>query len=357
MKENYTFFDTLLNCIKYPPAYDPREQSSPVAILWPDKGREWEPLLPRLRAHLPILTLGAYEADHRSGPAIWLRCMLARTLVDKLTPNAIPVLYMPGIGADDLRLSWQRPKTLEPLVELLYRSELWVNRENQDWTVADFFQDGVIGPHIQTRDDDFTRKAMRRALPALCDLTLAQLREEEPWKAKDFEGLLEKGLSTLLTLDESAELEFKSTARWDMRENKHNPVLEKVIVKSVAGLLNAPHGGTLLIGVQDDKRVCGIEMDYPTFSRPDKRNPDAYERWLMGRLLNALGQEFAPSIHITFHLVDDLTVCKVAVAAAPWPAIVTENGSEIFYLRTGNGTDQIGIRAVLNYYQTRWRAS
>jgi hypothetical protein len=77
----------------------------------------------------------------------------------------------------------------------------------------------------------------------------------------------------------------------------------------------------------------------------------------MGLLLNAIGQEFAPSIHISFHTIQEGTVCKVTVDAAPWPAIFTDSGKEIFYLRTGNGTDPIGLRAVLNYYDTRWRTT
>lgn len=355
MNETATFFDTLVNCIKYPAPYNPREQAAPAAILWPDKGREWEPLLPRLRTHLPILTLGPYQPQERTGPAIWLRCMLSRALPDRLSPHATPVLYLPGVGADDLRLAWQRPKALEPLAELLFRSELWLNQQQQDWTVVDYFQNTQVGPGVTARDDDFTRKAMRRALPILCDLTLSQLHDEEPWKAKDFEGLLEKGIGTLLTLDESAELEFKSTARWDLRDNKKNVELEKVIIKSVAGLLNSHQGGILLIGVEDNKNVCGIELDWQTFSTATMRNLDGYERWLIGLLLNAFGQEFAPSIHVTFHAVGERHVCKVTVDPAPRPAIITDGGKETFYLRTGNGTNAIGIRALLNYYETRWR--
>jgi hypothetical protein len=51
----------------------------------------------------------------------------------------------------------------------------------------------------------------------------------------------------LLANDEDDAVEYKSTARWDIREERRNPALEDEIVKTVA-FLNT-EGGTLLIGV------------------------------------------------------------------------------------------------------------
>jgi len=52
----------------------------PAAVLWPDEKREWEKLVTRLREFLPqFLIFGPYDAAHRSGPAIWLRCILIDT--------------------------------------------------------------------------------------------------------------------------------------------------------------------------------------------------------------------------------------------------------------------------------------
>jgi hypothetical protein len=106
--------------------------------------------------------------------------------------------------------------------------------------------------------------------------------------------------------------------------------------------------------------VCGIEVDYPTFSAEKDRNPDAYERWLNGLLLNMFGHEFAPHIRITFHRVQDRTVCKVVIDPAHAPVFVTtknQNGLEedIFYLRTGNATQSLRMRDFLAYYQNRWK--
>jgi hypothetical protein len=58
-------------------------------------------------------------------------------------------------------------------------------------------------------------------------------------------------VAALITKGESAEIEFKSSARWDMRQNKLNKEMEQIVVKTVAGFMNSETGGMLLIGVED----------------------------------------------------------------------------------------------------------
>ena len=93
-------------------------------------------------------------------------------------------------------------------------------------------------------------------------------------------------IAALLAAGESATVEFKSSARWDLREQKKNPVLEQVILKTIAALLNTD-GGTLLLGVADDGTVLGLEPDYQTLQ---KKNADGYELFLNDLLLGHYGR-------------------------------------------------------------------
>jgi len=362
MNENSTFFDVLLQSIRLSSSYDPLDEEAPQAIFWPDWAKEWSPILPRLREYYPILTLGDFQSNDtegRTGPAAWVRCMLVNVLHDRLPPNVIPIVYLPGISSKILCQPNRRLVHLDPLVSTLYRSVVWSKREIQDWTVAEYFQDKDTGLGIQViSDDDRARQAMRRALPALCDLTLRQLRDEEPWKVGDFERLKETTIRNLILMGESAELEFKASARWDIDEEKQNPLLEKIIVKTIAGFLNSPKGGTLLIGVEDDGKICGVELDYQTF-REDRRNKDAYEQWLMRHFMNAFGIEFTQFIHVQFYSESNGTVCKITADPSPKPAFVEEvdkNGrkSHIFYLRTGNATNILDMPTAFGYFRNRW---
>lgn len=358
MNSQQTFLDVLVNSIKTAGKYLPDREIAPIAILWPDSEREWEPLIPRLREHLHLLTLGTFTTQDRIGPPAWIRCMLARVLPDRLAPNVIPVIYLPGVSANELCNVEHRPKRLDTLVDIYFRSALWINNDSHDWSVSDFFQSADFGPGIELRDDDFTLKAMRRVLPSLCDLKVDQLKENEPWKARDFEDLV-TDITKMIAMGESAELEFKSTARWNVCVAKKDQEMEKIILKTVAGFLNSERGGTLLIGVEDNGNACGIELDYQAYKSEKDHNVDAYERWLYGLLLNMFGHEFASQIHVSFHMVENVTVCKLVIDPAQVPAFVTiknQHGKEddIFYLRTGNATNGLRMRDFLAYYQTRW---
>ena len=64
----------------------------------------------------------------------------------------------------------------------------------------------------------------------------------------------EQHVRALIAAGESKTLEFKSSLRWDRREECVNKALEGVVVKTLAGFLNAA-GGTLLIGVRRRRRA------------------------------------------------------------------------------------------------------
>ncbi|MFZ2616095.1 MAG: hypothetical protein WBV59_20215 [Anaerolineae bacterium] len=46
MNEPNTFLDALSAALQHAGQYNKNDQCRPAAILWPDKERQWEPLLP-----------------------------------------------------------------------------------------------------------------------------------------------------------------------------------------------------------------------------------------------------------------------------------------------------------------------
>jgi hypothetical protein len=172
----------------------------------------------------------------------------------------------------------------------------------------------------------------------------------------------DQAIIALIAQGESAQLEFKSTARWDLREAKKNPVMEEVILKTVAAFLNSD-GGTLLIGVADDGTVLGLQPDYQAWSQKERRNRDNYELWLMGDLLlKALGKDLAPYISVTFGLIDGNEVCKVSIQPSPRPVYADikdpKSGQleECLFIRTGNSTNKLTRPSEINnYIQNHWK--
>jgi len=207
------------------------------------------------------------------------------------------------------------------------------------------------------RDDAATRKALRRALPRVAEMEVEALREGAPWKAADFDALLGfpviTSLRELILQRESSALEFKATARWDVRENQKNPEMEKLIWKTVAAFLNSYEGGTLLIGVTDDGELFGIQADYPVF-KPQDRDRDGYEQWLYSKMLSLFGRDCIPHLRVTFHIFQGKEICQVSVRPSHKPVFVDENGVQKFYVRTGNASNPLNMQEAILYSLQRW---
>ena len=147
-----TFLDALTDAIAAAGAYNKQDQASPAAVLWPDNDRQWEGVVPLLGNRVPVFVLGEYSPEKRTGPAYWLRCIIARTIPHPDLPSArVPVLYLPGYGRQDIRALETCPyRTPKPLAELQYRGVLWTQKNGRDWTISAFLQsrDGGLGIEV-----------------------------------------------------------------------------------------------------------------------------------------------------------------------------------------------------------------
>jgi ActR/RegA family two-component response regulator len=161
----------------------------------------------------------------------------------------------------------------------------------------------------------------------------------------------ETPILALLRKGEGHDLEFKSSARWDIRQKKTNKDLETVILKTVSAFLNS-EGGVLLIGVDDDGNAIGLENDYKTLKNPGR---DGYEVFITGLLLGTYGNDLSRYIRVDFHDVDGRDICRVDAGPAPKPIFIPDGkGDEHLYIRAGNTTRQLSTRQALDYCKQRW---
>ena len=151
---------------------------APAAILWPDERREWERLVPRLRVLLPhFLVFGPYDPANRSGPAIWLRCVLAGKVPEVTWASGIvPIIYLPGVSRATLRATEECPNELKPLAELQYRGVFWSQTNGKDWTITAFLQTNHGGLQLKIAKDQTTATAIRRAIEKLMDVPVVDLQ-------------------------------------------------------------------------------------------------------------------------------------------------------------------------------------
>ncbi len=161
--------------------------------------------------------------------------------------------------------------------------------------------------------------------------------EKESVKINEVEKLIKEG--------ESKNVEFKSSSRWDMRQNKQNKDLEKVIVKTIAGFLNS-EGGKLLIGVNDDGQILGLKQDIETLK---KRDLDGYMQFIVALITHSMGVEYCSNVEISFEEIKDNVVCLLTVRESSTPVFVKNSDVKEFYVRRGNTTKLLDSEETYKY--------
>jgi len=206
--------------------------------------------------------------------------------------------------------------------------------------------------------------------------------DEELWKLENYEIFIEKRRKQLakelnkflndftetqqkevnvdvydmIQAGENHSVEFKTSLRYDMKENNVNKQLEDVIIKTIAAFSNG-QGGTLIIGVDDDMEIIGLENDYNTLKNGSK---DEFELHLRNLVNNAYGVGFAANnIKVTFPVIDDKEICVIEIKPGNKPlyTITTDKygiKSEKFYLRSGNSSPELPTREIPLYVRTRF---
>lgn len=172
-------------------AYNKHDQIPPAAVLWTDKDRQWDTVVPLLKGTFPhLLTLGDYAPDAKTGPAIWLKCMIARTLPEADWPEStVPILYLPGVSRMELRAIESCPTELQPLAELQYRGTFWSQKNGRDWTLYAFLKSSEGGIGLDVAQDEKTLEALRRAFRHVLETPVEALTGKR-LEAQDFNLLL-----------------------------------------------------------------------------------------------------------------------------------------------------------------------
>lgn len=159
-------------------------------------------------------------------------------------------------------------------------------------------------------------------------------------------------VAALLAAGESERVEFKETARWNVREDKKDARMEQVIAKTVAAFLNTS-GGVLVIGANDDGEAVGLDRDLATLRTPDH---DRFELWLRDLLSTTLGRNAAALPGIRFAAAPGGTqVCAVVVPRSPKPVFLSHGQSTDLWVRVGNSTRSLGVDDAVEYVARHWR--
>jgi predicted HTH transcriptional regulator len=156
----------------------------------------------------------------------------------------------------------------------------------------------------------------------------------------------------LIKRGESKTLEFKSTLRWNLREDRQDDTLvTHAVLKTIGAFLNT-EGGDLLIGVADDGAIVGIERDC-------LESDDKFTRHLAQVVRNGLGDRAGTCIDPKTQIVQGKTVCVVSCQRSPEPVLLKWKGLESasdgdFFVRGGPGTVKLPPESAQEYIRTRF---
>lgn len=133
---------------------------------------------------------------------------------------------------------------------------------------------------------------------------------------------------------ETSNVEFKSTLRTNLHTGEKDPKMEFTVLRTIAGFLNSPGGGTLIIGVSDDGAPIGVEVDgFP--------NEDKMALHLINLLKERIGGQHALYVHPRFGDYNEARALIVDCKPGKSPAFVKDGTAERFFVRYGPSTQEL----------------
>jgi predicted HTH transcriptional regulator len=168
----------------------------------------------------------------------------------------------------------------------------------------------------------------------------------------------EKTLNDYLKEEESYYLEFKSSMLWDSgrSECSQNGYLELEIIRTIAAFINSD-GGTLLVGIDPNKKIVGIEQDFQCISGKNS-TWDEWQQYLQGKIKKYIKHVYFGDIRVTRLLKGLKTIALIRVEKGYKPVNVRyiKDGIEKyeFYVRGFNGNELLNPNESFEYIQQHW---
>ncbi len=186
---------------------------------------------------------------------------------------------------------------------------------------------------------DARRKLIARKLNDFLGSLLAEKEEAKQ----------QRPLAEIIAMGESPFVEFKSTLQWDVRQGRKNTALRHSVLKTIAAFLNT-EGGTLIIGVEDDGSIYGLEQDLLLV----RNSQDRFEQLLANLITEALGPQYNHLIHGRFEKIEGKLVYVVDVEKAPGPVFLKGSKGKEFYVRVRTTSRSLDPEQSIEYIQMNW---
>ncbi len=234
------------------------------------------------------------------------------------------------------------------------------------WIICSYYVTELIDTDMTRAELDVVASRMLSVMVGSSIIVLYFFSSNGPLR-KGIEGFLGKnskmiGIETddkdtllaLIAEGESFDLEFKSTIRLNLKTGEKDKRMEKAVLKTLVAFLNSD-GGTLLVGVQDDGEILGVDIE--GFDNCDKMNLH-----IINLISSQIGDEFLPFIR--FREIDfgkkengaDRMVVRFDCRPTSTPAFFKEGKQEIYFVRSGPSSVELTGSDLIKYVDNRRRS-
>lgn len=152
---------------------------------------------------------------------------------------------------------------------------------------------------------------------------------------------------SLVREGETELIEFKETLSFDVKRKVKDKIIETSALKEVVAFLNT-EGGTLLIGVSDQKTIKGCDYEINEFY---KKSVDAFLLHWRNLVKERIGVQYYPYIKPKPINVDGKIILQVVSEKSPLPCFL--DGKD-FYVRTNPAVDKLEGFRLAEYLQNRF---
>lgn len=159
-------------------------------------------------------------------------------------------------------------------------------------------------------------------------------------------GLLTESdeIKSLIRSGESDTVEFKQTLDLDIKTKQKEKYIQTSALKTIPGFMNNK-GGVLLIGVDDDGNINGLETEVTKFH---KDSIDNFKLHFKNILRTRVGEKFYPFIDYEVYSVDGKSVLKIDCKQIKEGTGCYLDGAD-FYVRRNPGTDKLEGQQLAEY--------
>ncbi|MAW30809.1 MAG: hypothetical protein CMD15_02750 [Flavobacteriales bacterium] len=149
----------------------------------------------------------------------------------------------------------------------------------------------------------------------------------------------------LITEGENKKIEFKETLILNIHTKKADPEIEKSVLKNIVAFFNSD-GGTLLIGVDDNGKIIGVEKD-------KFNNKDRYLLHLNNLIKDKIGTAYFSLINYELVEIDSKLVLLIECKESKEPIYLKTRNGEEYYIRTNPSAIQLQASSLIAYVEQR----